>query len=487
MYAERLEHKVVSGVVWSFAEKFLTMLVQMVVSIIVARRLMPEDFGVMAILTFFTSVALTIVDSGFSQTLIRKREPSDSDYRSVFLFNVVVALLLYFVLWALAAPIARFYGHSVIKDVAPVLFLLLPINSLCVVQTVMFTREFRFKLLSNIVFFASLVSGVVAVAMAVAGCGIWALVAQRLLQMGIKAVAFWLIRRWRVRGGVSLSALREMAPFSLRLLATDLIASIYNNVAQLFVGKIYSTASLGYYSQAQKLKDLAVISTVQSVQGVTYPALSKLSADEEKFSAGYERIVRLLSFVLFPAMLGLVAISSDMFMLLLGERWMPTVPYFRILALSGMVYPLAMVGYNVLKIKSDGRLVVRLEVVKRVVMTLVLCVTIPTGIEAVAWGMTAMAFVEFLLNSGFALRLMSFGVVRLAKALLPSLLLSLVVYFGLEILNPHLAHLSVVLRLTADIALAVVSYIALAWALRLRAFNETIDLIKGVIFKSKDN
>ncbi|MBR3590826.1 MAG: lipopolysaccharide biosynthesis protein [Alistipes sp.] len=487
MSAERLEHKVVSGVVWSFAEKFLTMLVQMVVSIIVARRLMPEDFGVMAILTFFTSVALTIVDSGFSQTLIRKREPSDSDYRSVFLFNVVVALLLYFVLWALAAPIARFYGHSVIRDVAPVLFLLLPINSLCVVQTVMFTREFRFKLLSNIVFFASLVSGVVAVAMAVAGCGIWALVAQRLLQMGIKAVAFWLIRRWRVRGGVSLSALREMAPFSLRLLASDLIASIYNNVAQLFVGKIYSTASLGYYSQAQKLKDLAVISTVQSVQGVTYPALSKLSADEEKFSAGYERIVRLLSFVLFPAMLGLVAISSDMFMLLLGERWMPTVPYFRILALSGMVYPLAMVGYNVLKIKSDGRLVVRLEVVKRVVMTLVLCVTIPTGIEAVAWGMTAMAFVEFLLNSGFALRLMSFGVVRLAKALLPSLLLSLIVYFGLEILNPHLVHLSVALRLTADIALAVVSYIALAWALRFRAFHEVIDLIKGVIFKSKDN
>ena len=482
-----MEHKVVSGVVWSFAEKFLTMLVQMVVSIIVARRLMPEDFGVMAILTFFTSVALTIVDSGFSQTLIRKREPSDSDYRSVFLFNVVVALVLYFVLWALAAPIARFYGHSVIRDVAPVLFLLLPINSLCVVQTVMFTREFRFKLLSNIVFFASLVSGVVAVAMAVAGCGIWALVAQRLLQMGIKAVAFWLIRRWRVRGGFSLSALRDMAPFSLRLLATDLIASIYNNVAQLFVGKIYSTASLGYYSQAQKLKDLAVISTVQSVQGVTYPALSKLSADEEKFSAGYERIVRLLSFVLFPAMLGLVAISSDMFMLLLGERWMPTVPYFRILALSGMVYPLAMVGYNVLKIKSDGRLVVRLEVVKRVVMTLVLCVTIPTGIEAVAWGMTAMAFVEFMLNSGFALRLMSFGVVRLAKALLPSLLLSLVVYFGLEILNPHLAHLSVALRLTADIALAVVSYIALAWALRLRAFHEVIDLIKGLIFKSKDN
>lgn len=482
-----LEKKVASGIAWSFSEKILTMVIQMVVSIIVARELMPEDFGVMAIMTFFTSVALAIIDSGFSQALIRKESPSDSDYRTVLCFNLVMSVVLYGVLTAVAYPVAKLYDAPVICDIAPILFLILPINALCVVQTVMFTREFRFALLSKIVFSASLISGIVAVVMAVTGWGIWALVAQRLLMMGIKALAFWVIRRWRTDAPLSVASLREMAPFSLRLLATDLIASIYNNVAQLFVGKIYSTASLGYYSQAQKLKDLAVISTVQSVQGVTYPALSKLSSDEEKFSAGYERIVRLLSFVLFPAMLGLVAISSDMFMLLLGERWMPTVPYFRILALSGMVYPLAMVGYNVLKIKSDGRVVVRLEVVKRVVMTLVLCVTIPTGIEAVAWGMTAMAFVEFLLNSGFALRLMSFGVVRLAKALLPSLLLSLVVYFGLEILNPHLAHLSVALRLTADIALAVVSYVALAWALRLSAFHEVIDLIKGLIFKSKDN
>lgn len=483
MSAERLEHKVVSGVVWSFAEKFLTMLVQMVVSIIVARRLMPEDFGVMAILTFFTSVALTIVDSGFSQTLIRKKEPSESDYRSVFAFNVVVALVLYFVLWALAAPIARFYGHSVISDVAPVLFLLLPINSLCVVQTVMFTREFRFKLLSNIVFAASLISGVVAVAMAVVGCGIWALVAQRLLQMGIKAIAFWWVRRWRVKGGVSLSALREMAPFSLRLLATDLIASIYNNVAQLFVGKMYSTTSLGYYSQAQKLKDLAVISTVQSVQGVTYPALSKLAADERKFADGYERIVRLLSFVLFPIMLGLVAVASDMFDVLLGERWMPTVPYFRIFALSGMVYPLAMVGYNVLKIKSDGRVVVRLEVVKRVVMTLVLCITIPMGIKAVAWGMTAMALVEFLLNSAVALRLMSFGVVRLTKALLPSLVLSLAMFVLIEGINPYLENLGVALRLATDVVVAVVFYLALAYAFGLSALSECLSLVKGVLKK----
>ena len=167
--ASGLEHKVASGVAWSFSEKLLTMVVQMVVSIIVARELMPEDFGVMAILTFFTSVALAIVDSGFSQALIRKQSPTAEEYASVLGFNVVVSLLLYVLLLFLTPAIARFYDLAVISTVAPVLFLVLPINSLCVVQTVVFTREFRFALISKIVFIASLISGIVAVVMAVIG------------------------------------------------------------------------------------------------------------------------------------------------------------------------------------------------------------------------------------------------------------------------------------------------------------------------------
>ena len=155
---QRLEHKVAKGVAWSFSEKLLSMIIQMIVSVIVARQLMPEDFGVMAIMTFFTSVALAIVDSGFSQTLIRKSAPTDEEYRSVLSFNIVVSLLLYALFVALAPTIADFYGHDIIATIAPLLFLVLPINSLCVVQTVMFTREFRFALLSKIVFLASLIN-----------------------------------------------------------------------------------------------------------------------------------------------------------------------------------------------------------------------------------------------------------------------------------------------------------------------------------------
>ena len=482
--AEKLEHRVVSGVAWSFSEKLLSMVVQMAVSIIVARQLAPADFGVMAILTFFTSVALTIVDSGFSQTLIRKESPTDGEYRSVLGFNVAMSAILYVVLVALAYPLARFYEQPVILDIAPVLFLVLPINSLCVVQTVMFTREFRFALLSKIVFASSLISGIVAVVMALAGCGIWSLVAQRLLMMGIKAVAFWSIRRWRSTERFSMALLRSMAPFSLRLLATDLISAVYNNVAQLFIGKLYSAHSLGFYSQAQKLKDLPVTSTVQAVQGVTYPALAKIADTDEKFSAGYLRIINLLSFAVFPVMLGMVAIAPEMFMLLLGEKWMPTVPYFEILALSGLFYPLAIVAYNIIKVRSDGRVILRLEVVKRVIMTAMLAITIPLGIEAVAWGMTAMAAVDFIINLAAAMRYVNVGIAPILRALIPQFVVAAMMFVVLYLLNPYLSALSCGVHLFLDIAIGAISYAALAYTFRLRAFNEAVTLLRELRSKS---
>lgn len=482
--AKGLERSVASGVAWSFSEKFLTMAIQMVVSIVVARELMPEDFGVMAIMTFFTSVALTIVDSGFSQALIRKSQPSDEDYSSVLSFNVVTSLVLYVALVALAWPVAHFYELPVIIDIAPVLFLLLPVNALCVVQTAMLNRELRFKLLSQIIFSASLISGVVAVVMAFMGFGIWALVAQRLLMMAIKAILFWTLHRWRWRVRPSMVSLRSMAPFSLRLLATDLVASIYNNVAQLFIGKSYSTSALGYYSQAQKLKDLPVLSIVSAVQGVTFPALSRMGDDRERLVEGYMRIMRMLSFVIFPIMLGLVAIAPEMFMLLLGEKWMPTVPFFEILALAGLFYPLGVVSYNILKVLSDGRVILCLEVIKRVIMTLILLYTIPQGIESIAWGMSAMAVVEFVLNSLFAMRYMNMGMMPLLGALLPSLLLACAMFGGLHLVAPYLGDMHTALRFLSMVAIGGVVYLCGAWLLRLTAFNECVAILKGLHSKS---
>jgi O-antigen/teichoic acid export membrane protein len=242
---------------------------------------------------------------------------------------------------------------------------------------------------------------------------------------------------------------------------------------------------LGYYSQAQKLKDLPVISTVQAVQGVTFPALSQLKDNDEKFTAGYLRIVELLSFVLFPVMLCMIAVADDMFMLLLGEKWMPTVPFFEILALSGLFYPLGVVAYNVLKSRSDGSVIVRLEVVKRLIQTVILAVTIPIGVEAVSWGISAMALVEWMLNAATAMRYVSCNIVEILRRIAPSMILAVVMFIAVRISQPYFASLHVALRLLLGVLIAIATYLGGAWLCRINALGEALSLLRATLSKSE--
>ena len=476
-----LKEKVAGGVAWSIAEKVGSMLLQMVVSIVVARLLVPEDFGVMAILTFFTALALVMVDSGFSQTLIRKESPTPQDYHSVFAFNIAVSVVLYAVLVAVAPAVARYYELPVIADIAPVLFLLLPINALCVIQNTIFTREFRFRLLSQATFTASFVAGVVAVAMALAGCGVWSLVGQRVATLAVKTLILWVRSDWRPSLHFTMKPVREMAPFSFRLLTTDLISSIYNNISQMFIGKIYSADTLGYFNQAQKFKDLPLTSAMQSVQSVTYPALSQIGDQREKFAESYRQVLMVVAFMLMPVMVGIVAVAEDLFALLLGEKWMPTVPYLQILCLMGLFQPLAMIAYNILKVKSNGAIILRLEIAKKALMTLILVVTIPHSVKAVAWGLVAMSFCEFAINFVASMRYASLGVWCMVRTLLPVLLITAAMYAAVLGMGRLMADAGVAVRLLSEIATGVVVYTLLALALRLEAMGEVRSLIRKII------
>ena len=474
---EELRDRVARGVAWSLAEKAGSMLLQMGVSILVARMLAPEDYGVMALLTVFATLSLVVVDSGFSQTLIRSREPSPSDYRSVFRFNLTVATLLYGVMVALSPLLAAFFDQAVLTRIAPVLFLLLPLNALCVIQQAIYTRRFRFDTLSKVVFASSAVSGGVAVAMAWSGCGVWSLVGQRLAAMGVKAALLWMLSDWRPAGRYDGRALRAMAPYSLRLLATDLISTLYNNISQLFVGKMYSAEMLGFFNQGQKLKDLPVTATIQSVQNVSFPALSKIREEPAKFAEGYRQLLLMVAFVVSPVMLGMVAVAEDLFALFLGEKWMPTVPYFEILSLSGLFMPLAMVACNVLKARSDGSVIVRLEVVKKSIQTLILAVSIPCGVRAIAWGVVAMAFCELALNLRAARRFAELSFGRIARAIVPAVLLS-VAMFGAVRLCGDLVPLALPLLLLTKILLGAVLYVGLSLVFRLEAAQVALGMLR---------
>lgn len=474
---EELRDRVARGVAWSLAEKAGSMLLQMGVSILVARMLAPEDYGVMALLTVFATLSLVVVDSGFSQMLIRSREPSPSDYRSVFRFNLTVATLLYGVMVALSPLLAAFFDQPVLTRIAPVLFLLLPLNALCVIQQAIYTRRFRFDTLSKVVFASSAVSGGVAVAMAWSGCGVWSLVGQRLAAMGVKAALLWMLSDWRPAGRYDGRALRAMAPYSLRLLASDLISTLYNNISQLFVGKMYSAEMLGFFNQGQKLKDLPVTATIQSVQNVSFPALSKIREEPAKFAEGYRQLLLMVAFVVSPVMLGMVAVAEDLFALFLGEKWMPTVPYFEILSLSGLFMPLAMVACNVLKARSDGSVIVRLEVVKKSIQTLILAVSIPCGVRAIAWGVVAMAFCELALNLRAARRFAELSFGRIARAIVPAVLLSVAMFAAVRLYG-GVVTLALPLLLLTKILLGAVLYVGLSLVFRLEAAQVALGMLR---------
>ena len=476
-----LKHKVAAGVAWNISEKIGSMLLQMVVSIIVARLLMPEDFGVMAILTFFTSIALVVVDSGFSQTLIRKNQPTDEDFGSVFVFNLGVAAVLYILLTAAAPFVASFYDMPVITEIAPVLFLLLPINALCVIQNTIFIRQFRFGLLSRATLASSLAGGIAAIVMALAGCGVWSLVGQRLATAAAKSAILWLCNRRPPVGRFSRAAIREMSPFSFRLLGTDIIASLYNNIAPMFIGKFYPADTLGYFHQAQKFKDLPVTSAMQSVQSVTYPALSKIGGNPEKFAESYRQVLMTVAFMMFPMMAGLSAVADDLFMLLLGEKWMPTVPYLQVLCLTGLFAPLAGISLNILKVSSDGRIIINLEIAKKIIMTVILVVTVMHSVMAVAWGLVAVAAVDFAVNTAASTRYTSLTLRRIARTMLPIVFITAAMYAAVLFAGRLTAELSVALRLAVKILAGACVYIALAFAFRLESAREVRTIAKKMI------
>ncbi len=462
------------------AEKIGTMLLTLAVRLVILRLLTRDILGFISIPSALLAVLLVVVDGGFSQSLIRLKSPRAEDYKSVFVFNIGMALLLYVALVVSAPLTARWYGMPEIGRIAPVFFLLIPLSALCAVQNAIFIRQFRFALLSKVTFFSSLVGGLAAIACALAGWGIWALVVERVLAAVVRAVVLWWLSDWRPRGRCSWKPLREMAPFSFSLMASDLISNFYGKIPQFFLGKLYDPATLGSFDQAVKIKDMPATTGMQAVQAVTFPALARIRDDAPKFAESYRQVVMVVAYVMFPIMLGMSAVAHDLFAVLLGEEWIPTAPYFEVICLSGAFYSVGLVAYNILKVQSRGPLIVRLEILKKGVMTLVFALTIPRSVMAVVWGLVLISVCEMGINFWAARRFTTLTLRRLLRTLLPVAALSAGMWLavrGVACLIPR----NDLLRLLVEVLVGITVYGGISALFRLEAFREVCTIVKKQI------
>lgn len=476
-----LRDEVARGVAWSMAEKIGSMLLTTVVRLVILRLLTREIFGYLAIPAAAVTILAVVVDGGFSQTLIRRREhPSQGDCNAVFLFNMLVSTVLYGALVAAAPFVARYYGMPEIARIAPVFFLLLPLGALGAVQNAILTRRFRFAHLSKVTFLSSLAGGLAAIVLAWCGLGIWSLVAERILSQGLRSALLWRVGAWRPTWRCSLRPLRGMASFGFGLMTTELIANFYNKIPQLFLGARYSAPTLGSFDQAVKLKDMPATTGMQAVQAVTFPALSRIGDDAPKLAESYRQVVMVVAFVMFPVMLGLSAAAHDLFAALLRAEWMPTVPYFEVVCLAGLFSPIAMIAYNVLKARAGGGLIVRIEVIKKLLMTVVFAVTIPRSVMAVVWGLVVIALAEMVVNVAASLRFTELGLGRLLRTLLPVAAAAAVMYALVRVVAVACPGGAAV-RLVAEVTAGAAGYLLFALVFRLEALRVVVGLAKKQI------
>ncbi len=471
-----LKRKTVSGVVWSSLERFSVQGIQFVIMIVMARILSPSDYGLIGMLTVFLAVSQSLIDSGFSQALIRKQDRTEVDNSTVFYFNFVVGLVLYLILFVTAPYIASFYNIPELTSVTRVISLSVFINSLVVVQRALLTSKIDFKTQAKASFIAALFSGTIGITMAYKGFGVWSLVAQQIIDSLINTLLLWFFSKWRPLKIFSWISFQELFSFGSKLLASGLLGTVYNNLYIMVIGKFFSASDLGYYTRAYQFSAFPSSNLTETLQRVTYPALCNLQDDNIRLAAVYRRMLRVFAFIIFPLLIGLAAVAKPLVLLLLTEKWSFTAVLLQVICFSMMWYPIHAINLNLLQVKGRSDLFLRLEIIKKCIGVLTLCITIPMGLISICIGSVFSSLIALALNTYYTGKLINVGFFRQMRDLYPILFYSLtmggLVYYVIQFITSN------ALQLIVGIVLGIIYYLSISFLFKSKELKELLQIIK---------
>lgn len=470
-----LKQKTVKGTVWSAVERFSVQGVQFIVMIVMARILTPEDYGLVGMLAIFLAVSQSLIDSGFSQALIRKMDRTEIDNCTVFYFNIVVGLVLYLILYFLAPLVAKFYDAPAITSIMRVICISVIINSLVVVQRALYTVNIDFKTQAKASLSAAIVSGIIGITMAYKGFGVWSIVTQQLTNLGINAGLLWLFSKWRPRLLYSWKSFRELFSFGSKLMLSGLLDTLYKNIYTLVIGKVFNASSLGHYTRAHQFADFPSSNLTGIMQRVTYPVLCNIQEDDERLKNVYRRFLKLSAFIIFPLMLGLSAVSEPFVEIFIGRQWSYCSSLLQILCFSMMWFPIHAINLNLLQVKGRSDLFLRLEVIKKIIGIAMLCVTIPMGLTVMCFGQIISSIVALIINTYYTGKLIDIGFFKQMKDLLPITLLSLAM-FAVVLAVVNLID-DIHLQLVCGIIVGTATYISASILFKFNEINELKALI----------
>lgn len=419
--------KIRNGFLWSFIDSFAGQGVQFVIGLVLARLISPAEFGLIGMLIIFIAISQSFVDSGFGSALIRKKHCSDLDYSTVFFFNLAISCCAFVILFFAAPHVSIFFGEPRLIGLLRVLSLGLIINAGGLIQRTIFTKQVNFKVQTQVSLLASLSSGIVAIIMAYQGFEVWSLVALTLIRYSVTTIGIWVRSTWRPIWFFSIKSFKELFGFGSKLLISGLINTIYKNVYFLIIGKYFSALELGFYTKADEFKKLPSENLNAVISRVSYPLLANLQDNPAALKAGYEKIIKTSMFLSFLIMLGLASVARDLLVVLVGEAWLPAVPYLQLMCFVGMLYPLHALNLNMLQVQGHSDLFLKLEVFKKIMAIPVVILGIWKGIEIMIFGMFINSCVAFFLNAFWSGSKMNYGWKEQISHIYPSLLFALAV------------------------------------------------------------
>lgn len=470
-----MNNKVISSLIWKFLERGGTQIVQFIVQIILARLLLPNDYGVVAIVTIFITIANVFVQTGFNTALIQKKEVNDIDYSSVFYLSLFVALILYIIIFFMAPIIAQFYDNAILVPVFRVLSLTLFLGAINSIQSAVIARRMEFKKYFFSSIGAIILSGIIGIILAYTGYGVWSLVVQQLANMLMIILILWFTVDWRPKLLFSWKRLKSLFSYGWKLLCSSLIDTIYNNLYDLVIGKKYSSSDLAFYNRGRQFPYLIVNNVNGSISTVLLPAMSEKQDDKMEVKKMTRKSIIISSFIMFPMMFGLVAIARPLVIFLLTEKWIECIPFLQLLCFSYALWPIHTANLQAINAIGRSDVFLKLEIIKKIIGILVLILTIPMGLIPMAIGQVIISIVSTFINAYPNKKLLNYSYIEQMKDMFPSFMISIIMILCIYPLSfIPIGKLTIVIL---QVILGIVVYVLLAYLFKVNGFTYMMKII----------
>ena len=481
MEQDNLKQKVSKGLLWNTIHNLSMKRIQFLLMLFMARLLSPDDYGTVGLLAIFIQLSNTFAESGFSLALVRKQDRTQVDLSTAFYFNIVVGIICYFIVFCIAPWVADFYNKPILTSLLRVLALTIPISSLSTVLVAMMNYNMQFKKQAMISITHTLVSGVLGLAMAFMGYGVWALVGQSLIATCFGTVLCWIFNRWHPSWIYSWKSFREMFGFSSKLLLTRIIDTIYGNVYSIVIGKVYSPATLGHYTRAQNWSTMPSTNIVGILNNVSFASLSKIQDDIERLRSVYRKMIKTSAFIVFPLMFGLSAVSLPLIFFTIGTKWELCAQILQIICFMFVFMPIQSLNINLIQAMGRSDLSLKISVVGKVLSLLVLFGSLPFGIIPMCWFSVISSVVILLINFYYVGKLLELSILSQLQDLFPSACLSAIMYiavfFTIRLFTTDW------IQLLAGIFVGMALYTGLAYVFKMKSLYDTIGVIKNMVHK----